>query len=277
MFCKLFKYDFKRMGRWLLPVQIVTFGAAIVFGLMIRIAMLLKTDAMDLGVKTQTMLSLSVTLAVILATAIVAFVAITVFYEFYKSMASEEGYLTHTLPIEEGKIFLCKILTAVTWLAITAVVAVASILVFLLIIDGVGVIKDVYVASKDLAFGWQTSFGVLIAENVIRGAFSLISAVTVCYFSIILGSIVAQKAKVVAGLGIYFGILLVRTIIVDAIGSYVFLRAVRSLIFGGAQEVANIEIAYYSGLILGIVWCIVETLTCYFVGRRLLNKKLNLN
>ena len=63
---------------------------------------------------------------------IAASVGITVYMAVrcYKSMFTDEGYLTHTLPVSSRQILNCKVITMSVWTLITGIAIIISLVVF---------------------------------------------------------------------------------------------------------------------------------------------------
>lgn len=53
-------------------------------------------------------------------------------YRFYQTMVSDEGYLTHTLPVTTGQLIFTKLITAFCFQVLSAVVTIASLVCFVI-------------------------------------------------------------------------------------------------------------------------------------------------
>ena len=118
MFSKLLKYDFKAMRRFGFPLLFGIAGAGIVgalasFVLSRTIESSVEGFGLFLLITGSTMLLIMT--VVMLA---VAFSAITVmiYVNFYKSLVTDEGYLTFTLPVQAKDIIRAKLLNGVLWM-----------------------------------------------------------------------------------------------------------------------------------------------------------------
>ncbi|MFR4352084.1 MAG: hypothetical protein ACLT3H_10505 [Roseburia sp.] len=130
MLGKLFKYEFKNTYKIMLTIYAVL-GAVTLFG-----SLLLASAASPVSLAmNNAILSLATAAFIIMYTlAVFALFIITYVYvctNFYKTMFSNQGYLTHTLPVSTISIFHVKLLTSLVWLI--GSVALLLLSVFLLI------------------------------------------------------------------------------------------------------------------------------------------------
>ncbi len=118
MFIKLFKHDFRSLSRWLVPLMIGIGGAALLgfFNTLI----LGLSDGPDEGrtysedVMKAASTGGTVIVAMVLTVAATA-AALLLFVKFYKTMVTDEAYLTFTLPVTAGQLIGAKFLSAVVW------------------------------------------------------------------------------------------------------------------------------------------------------------------
>lgn len=134
---------------------------------------------------------------------------------YYKSMFTDEGYLTHTLPVSARELLLNKVITMSAWNLITA----AGVIVSLMIFGGVAVLalkpldsefsRDVIRALAELPglftdpslSGFQTfcaSLILMMFTSAFSGTMILIGAIT-------LGQMV-RKHRILGAIGAYFAI-----------------------------------------------------------------------
>ena len=120
MFLKLFRHDFKGLSRWMWPVMIGIGGAALL-GLL-NTLILGRTAQIDTfaqpnpGAEKVLITTVGGTALVAMAlTAAVTVIAVLIFVKFYKSMVTDEAYLTFTLPVTPGQLIGSKFLAASVW------------------------------------------------------------------------------------------------------------------------------------------------------------------
>ena len=131
------------------------------------------------------------------------------FFRFYKNLYTDEGYLTFTLPVRRSSIYWSKTLNSMLWIVLTILTVLVCSAANQLI-GGSGSAIEEYRALFDYAKA-ETGvwFPVLIAEGVLLLAALLAESVAKVQFSVTVGSMLAQKHKVIASIGIYCGLNLV--------------------------------------------------------------------
>ncbi len=134
---------------------------------------------------------------------------------YYKSMFTDEGYLTHTLPVSAREILLSKVITMSAW----NLIAVVGIVVSLMLFGGMGLLslrsalgdfsREVFRALAELPGllrepemrGFQSfcaSMILMMLLSCFSGTMMLIGAIT-------LGQMV-RKHRILGAIGAYFGI-----------------------------------------------------------------------
>lgn len=216
---------------------------------------------------------------------------ILVLMRFYKNFFTDEGYLTFTLPISRAKLFLAKIVNAVIWEALHVALLAVCVLVACLLAPvperGSLINPVIYTQLFELlrvifdgitfeAFMWIALY---VTEIVIMIFVSSLISICLLHFCITVGSIIAKKAKVIAGIGIYYGINLVFSTAISIIGTMFMLGLMGGFIHyftgiasadGGLATVA---------VILFMVIAVLATVAValYLITLDLIRKRLNLN
>lgn len=134
---------------------------------------------------------------------------------YYKSMFTDEGYLTHTLPVSARELFLSKVITMSAW----NLIAVAGILVSLMLFGGMALLslrsalgdfsREIFRALAELPGlmsepemqgfqGFCASLVLMCLLSCFSGTMMLIGAIT-------LGQMV-RKHRILGAIGAYFGI-----------------------------------------------------------------------
>lgn len=134
---------------------------------------------------------------------------------YYKSMFTDEGYLTHTLPVSARELLLNKVITMSAW----SLIATAGVIVSLAIFGGVAVLalkplnsefaRDVMRALAELPElfsdpslagfqGFCASLLLMMLTSIFSGTMILIGAIT-------LGQMV-RKHRILGAIGAYFAI-----------------------------------------------------------------------
>ena len=132
MLGKIIKYDMKAMNRFLIIIH----AFLLIYAFLIRILItgrLTTSSIHTLGDTYFLILGLTAVFGIILLTCAAFATAIVIAVRFYKSTYSDEGYLTHTLPVKRWTLLLAKIIAGTIWgliditLIFTAVYIAASV------------------------------------------------------------------------------------------------------------------------------------------------------
>lgn len=189
-------------------------------------------------------------------------------YRFYKRCFTDEGYLTFTLPVTNHQILLssianCMIGTVIVMLA--AALAAAIIFgMFLLAINSMQTIMwaDVWTTWGEVWQQLAESFRKNADQFVLLGFSSVFQAVgklMVLLLSVTIGAMIARKHKLLAAVGIYFGVGMAQSLVM----SMVMLNTATS-------DDVNVFLA--SPGAMGLVLSVGG----YFLMHWLISKKLNL-
>ena len=103
MMKKIFKYDFIKINKFLSILYLLTLILSIV-------NLLFKSGVSDASVAT---FLLTTDFAFIFAAASLLFALIIPFTRFRASLFKDEAYLTHTLPIDKGKLYDAKVIVSI--------------------------------------------------------------------------------------------------------------------------------------------------------------------
>ena len=288
MLKKLYKYDWKSVSMLLLVLHGVLLAYSIIGRLAIAIAENFSSGA---GTDIDTPASLSTTIfgmgavayILIYAIFIVGIVLATILYlavRMQKSLFSDEGYLTNTLPVSSDKLLWSKILVFWTWSAIDFLCVALSILILVSYPD----------TMQDIVNGFQTFFTSLLGFEgfgAMTDTIMLVLGVIIEYFfyftslilfSICLGSLF-KTHKTLGAVVSFFGINIVQTIIM-----FILMFAIPSLspisTVVTTDSGAVISSTGGSGnaqMIFTLIWYLLLSVGFYLGSRYIMTKKLNLD
>ena len=212
MLRKLFKYDFKGMGRLIVPFTLLAIAVALVG----CAAMFGTKNISGAGLGSMTEFALSAILTIIVITSVVAVIAysvlcfVAIFVRFYKNFFSDEGYLTFTLPVTTRQLLLSKLFASVLWLI--AAVIITVVLAVLMISAGtapegtflnVNIFKDI---AEILSAATDGNGAGLTIMTAVCAVVQWTCMICMIFLAITIGSTVARKGKVIASVGFYFAI-----------------------------------------------------------------------
>ena len=128
MLGKLMKYEWKATRRIFPLIYLVVLVFAVLSGLSMRGSFLRGAEDAVFSNERAMVLFLAVYAILIVALVIVTIVVIVVIiHRFYQSMLSQEGYLTHMLPVKKWQQIVSKLLMAFIWMVLAVIVIVISV------------------------------------------------------------------------------------------------------------------------------------------------------
>ena len=284
MLKKLLKYDMKSMVHLLVPLSIAVVGTTIAGTAALRIMQTIDNTKNASWILTSA-------LALIFVSTILALLAFSVFseilimYRYYTHLFTDEGYLTFTLPVKTSSILNSKLINALIWSVYT--VLVVFFCIFLYVIFGTaeeGLINSkIFTEIKNaLVLLTQTysAWVILkyIVEIVVIFIISLLYGVLSIYLALTIGSIIAKKHKILAAIGIYYGLNTVMSIFVMIV-NFIFTFTVANSYqdsYSSNYEIA-IDRVFDISFFINAASFLVFSIVAYFVTRHLLKNKLNLS
>ena len=273
MFAKLLKHEWRATRGTLGLLCLISLGASLMGGLTMRY--LIGASEQHTQHNLITVLNILGMIAAIIAVSITGVAALVLLIgRFYKSRFTDEGYLTFTLPVTTHQNLLSSMLNTVIGMVIIFFVICGAFCIWMLIgfsaLEGFGeFMKELWSFLPELfeEFGMlfeEIGFGnmVLIFTNILTGS---ISEIVLLMLAVTIGSIIATKHKILASVGMYYGIHVGMSMLTTVLFScFRFVeRTGREIVFS------------VFGLTLGLT--IVLTVAGYFLMYWLVRRKLNLN
>lgn len=194
---------------------------------------------------------------------------------FYRTMYTDEGYLTHTLPVSGRELLWSKLIPMVIWSFLTIIVVFLAVLIF----GGMGVMfasREGMVSMAEI----RGSIQELIRQLQLMGSGSMTAFILSMLYIMIVGIFngpmmlagaiaigqLVGKHRILGSIGAYFGIMTIFQIV----SQVVFLPMM--LGFDGDNPLPLLTGTYFG---IGTV-SLVVTVLLYFVTEYLVTKKLNL-
>ena len=275
MFAKLLKYEWRATRPLLGLLCAVSLSAAVLGGLAARYLIWLSGPAGELGSELGIVLCVLSMLAAVMAIGVCAvamqFLAV---WRFYKSRFTDEGYLTFTLPATSHEILLSSLVNCLIAMVIGVVTAAASVVGLVMVaftaLDGfydtlwqelprLLEMLGQALSQAEMGYVW------LALLDMVCGA--LLGVVTML-LSVTIGSLIAKKHKVLAAVGVYYGIQVAISMLTGVLAATQALRAVQ-----GASAGSMAAGMFGSGAALMLAIAIGG----YFLMHHLVDRKLNLN
>lgn len=214
MLSKLLKYDFKSASRFGLPVAIILAVATVLgFGggyLFVYWANMLENDPGNpiIGSWEVGFIWGVVALMFAVVGAVIG-MQIIIMVDYYRSLVTDEGYLTFTLPVTPKQILASKLINSCIWNLIVTVLCVAIIFAVELGIavggEHFGVINSAENEMIDL-FATSMNDAWNNVLTIIAAPVTFINEQLVCFMGIFMGAVIAKKHKALAAVGCIAGI-----------------------------------------------------------------------
>ena len=202
-------------------------------------------------------------------------VCIYVAIRFYKTLYSDEGYLTNTLPVTNHQLLISKILVGSIYELVTSLVIIVSVLAlfFSLVMQfDAATISEIQSVINEVTLTLNSqihiSLPVLIIECIVFFILSCISSIITFFGAISLGQLY-QKHKVLGSIIAYFAIVTVIQIISTII-------SIPTMVYA---SVANANTAMVS---MGAFWfttilTVIVSIVLYITSAYIMKNKLNLD
>ncbi len=273
MFAKLLKYEWQA-NRGLLGL--LTLGAVGIGALGTGILLLLSNldfEAMDSNpAMILLMMALIMTLGMFLLALGVYVIAVNIILlvRFYKHHFTDEGYLTFTLPVKTEHIYWSSALNITIWSIISTVVVLAVILLSISIgVGDISILEEIFSVYRELFDMMGMGVGTILVNGftlLATGAFGL----TMPLACITAGAVLAKKHKVLAAIGVYYGVSFVLSIVSTVI------TFVPTILMVTAEDMQTIEtLTNLTSGLNGLLYAGLAV-AAYFLTIHLMKKKLNL-
>lgn len=268
MLGKLFKHEYKETGKYILPLLAALIGLTVVG----CFSMGLYHFYPDNDILTLIMAGFMMMYMLGLFAICVLIIAFLVMH-YYKTMFSARGYLTHTLPVTGFSVVNTKLLTAVSWLFLTALCLLGSVFAILF----VGISSNVNAAYELQTFNreFQEVFSMSIFRSIIYALlliiFSCFSCLLTFYASLSIGQLFGQH-KILWSIVAYVGIYIINQILSFILLFFTgFFRLMTSSQVTNAQVGSFMNNTMYSSYVLTFLIAALCYGICIYITRKHLN------
>lgn len=264
MFAKLLKHEWKATWGILGVLSLCALGASVVGALMIR---MLQTQAGEEYSDPFQSIMVMMLMAIILGLVVYYFGAnLVLYHRFYKNKFTDEGYLTFTLPAKSWEILLASMVNIIIWMVIIAVVLGLGILIML----GIGLAEyweEIWDLEMTIFEGLDDIMD--MTAQFVSSAISGISNIAVLLCCITIGATIAKKHKILAAIGIYYGVSVLKNMVSSVLMAFVlFDESMNSMEQFGEQMNAL--------TICNGVMYLAFGAAAFFLANHLIDRKLNL-
>ncbi len=265
MFLKVFKYDFKSIFFKFIPVLAVL----PILAVLVRLVNLFPLDNVFAGL----MISLLNGLFIFSCAALFLYTVIICIMRYVKSLFRDQGYLTHTLPVNKHQLLLSQILADVLMEIISVLLVVLCIIiayfnpdVFAVVADTISNILDIFISSDELMRVFSGTL-VLLVFCILFGS---LQSLFVIYTGVAIGHAFSKNKgilSVVFCIAINYGINFIFGIVNIVIGSFVDFATIT------ASQLANVFNIYLG---VSLAESILVCVGGYFLDIYLMKHQLNL-
>ncbi len=279
MLRKLIKYDFKALSRYLIVIHAMLLITA-VLGRLLFVGRLMS-DPGRLSNAGAIATIIGIIIYVILFMTAVFGTMLMIAICFYKNLYSDEGYLTHTLPVTRGQLLISKTVSGSVWMLLDMMMVILSLFILVLtrpVLDSFSSYWDELLSA--MGFPASTGYGKILLAFAVLFIVSAVSNVVLIYVSITIGQLFSNH-RVLGAVVVYFVINTIVSIISSVAGS-----AYSMSTFSHAADESSFVMMVNDGVIyqvyarlflFSLVLEIILAIGAYTVTYLLMQKKLNLN
>lgn len=271
MLGKLLKYEFKAIGRTLLPFYGALVVIAAIIGIMFRVSDMSNTN----GTVSAIIAGIMLILYVVLLCVVVVMTLILVIQRFSRNLLGNEGYLMLTLPASVDAHIWNKTISATVWTAISGLVGMLTLPIIILTSNASGtnvgeilraIGKAISNAAGEIGGG---NLALIIVEAIVM--LILISAAFVLqiYASISIGH-QANSHKGLLSVITFIGLVIVQSIIESLLGNNGIFN------INNSSELASGVSQVQSGMLITILVAVAFGAIYYVITRLLMKYRLNL-
>ena len=264
---KLIKYDFASYLRLLLPVQLILLGIA---GLNRVVQIFEEADSTIY----RTVFTSSIVLYVIAIIVCLLLTLIVAIVRFYQGMYTNEGYLSHTLPVTPTQHIFSKMIVSMIFLLGSLFAIFLSVCIATLGDVNIELWKAGFFLLGEAFDVFRANMVFYIIEFILLAL--CVSAMTLMklYFCISVGQL-AKKKKVLLAFGVYFGLYFIQQVFGTIM---IIIVTVNSEFVENIMETiaATKTVFFHISLCGGIMYSLIIGAVYFFITRWIMSKKLNL-
>ena len=275
MLGKLFKYEFKNTYK----LMFIIYGVMAFVTILGCIAMYGDSDPAGTENQLQEIFFTAAMVFYVLgvfALFVVSYVYMCV--HFYKTMYSDQGYLTHTLPVGQMSIFNVKLLVSLCWLMLSLIIMFVSIFAL-----GCAANRGFsFDADFDmLMVDFQNLFGMSLHTFSIYMIFAMILSCLQYLLMVFASGSIGQLftkhkvgASIGAGIVFYMSGQIVSSIILVLTGYFGVMNNVNVVTYNATENVTfstTVSSMLFSGSLFSIIECVIFYIVCMVIIKKHLN------
>lgn len=272
MFTKLLKHEFKNTAGLLSILCACILGVGALAGVSLRIIIEAANRVEDSDIFALASIPAAMFLFVAYLSVIILFAAIplVLYYRFYKTRFTDEGYLTFTLPVKTSSIFLSSAVNTLIWEVIGGCAVLLAVL--LLVIIGIPAWAIADLPEDFFSYFFEDIFYSLPLPSMITAVLTVavgcVNGIVVSMSSVVLGASIAKKHKLLAAIGISYGVSMVNSVISGILSTVMQLAL--------AASFTNIELMLTLSGCISLLLPVLLIIGGYILSIHLMKHKLNL-
>ena len=273
------KYDFKALNHYLIVIHAMLLITA-VLGRFLFVGRLMS-DPGRLSNAGAIATIIGIIIYVILFMTAVFGTMLMIAICFYKNLYSDEGYLTHTLPVTRGQLLISKTVSGSVWMLLDMMMVILSLFILVLtrpVLDSFSSYWDELLSA--MGFPASTGYGKILLAFAVLFIVSAVGNVVIIYASIAIGQLFSNHRELGAVV-VYFVINTIVSIICSIAGTVYsmssFIHAADESSFVMMVNDGVIYQVYARLFLFSLVLEIILAIGAYTVTYLLMQKKLNLN
>lgn len=264
---KLIKYNFASYLRLLLPVQLILLGIA-ALNRLIQLFEVSDSTVYDIIFGSSVFLYVVSIIVCLVLTTIVAIV------RFYQGMYTNEGYLSHTLPVTPSQHILSKLLVSLIFHIGSLAAVFLSFCIATLGEFNIELFKAGGYLLGRFYSHYHANTVLYILEFLLLLLIGTMSELLMLYFCISVGQL-AKKRKVLLAFGVFFGLYFIGQIFGTVL--LIIFTTNPWLMDDLARWAVHHMTAFYHVLLCGgILWFAVLGTIFFLITRRIMSNRLNL-
>lgn len=275
MLKKLIKKDFRATARTFLPMILGFVVVSILAKILFEAGFMSSVNNNFISDTNEFMVISSVIFIALYIIYVIAFFILTYVFivnDFYKTMVSDQAYLTHTLPVKTSALINSKLIIAIFWQCVVYLLVFLSFLLFLMghmpQIPWQELAADFY-GTLGMEPGQYTTFMIVC---MVIGAFS---SPLMLYASVAIGHLFGKHkvlGAILSYIGIYTVMQIICTIAMVAFG-YSFTAALNANTISNQTFYSTFFDSY---MWFAIIFSTVTSIIFYIITNYVMSKKLNL-
>lgn len=273
MLGKLIKYEIKATKRIMIPAILALICVSVLNGVLVGIS---TNNILHDSIIYNIFSAVSGSVYMLGIMAILILAAVLSIIRFYKADLSNEGYLTHTLPINIGKEILSKVIVGTLWVILTGVAIIISVLCLVMfssifdfasldINDVINIKRAFTIYGGDIAKVLLIMFYLLLI--IILGCSNKILAV----YSAMAVGFSFNKNKILLSFVSYIAISVLTTILTIILG-VIFVSPLYNFLNNTLSPIAMAHLVFV-GL---IAFLLILNIIYFFIVKFFFERKLNL-